>query len=262
MRKCLAVALIVALACPILSPPRARAQFAVFDAPNWVQNLLTALRTLEAIAQRVEMVRNQIEQIQSLADQIDRMDLNLEDLGSPFFRRLFGLVRNIQRELEVTAGLVYTLRDLDRRFQELYPSHVVSEDLERDELEQMFTTIETFRGSLLATRELAGDAENAERVLEDLRQQALATEGNLQILKAQAMMLAHVGQETSKMQQQLSILTNALVVQGAHTASREARAEATFREALATSYRSAPHYDASTRIPLIPQTLPRLTLPD
>lgn len=262
MRKCLALALVVSLLAPAATPPPVHAQLAVFDAPNFVENLLTALRTLEAIVQRVEMIRNQIEMIEGQIEQLERMDLNLEDLDAPFFRRLFALVRNVRGELERTAGLLYTLSHLDERFRDLYPHHVVSDDVERDELEQMFATLETLRGTLLATQRLAQDATNAERVLEDLRQQALDTEGNLQIAKAQAMMLAHLSQEVSKSQQQISILANALIVREAQTASREARAEATFRESLRTSYRFLPDYDAAAGLALIPPNLPRLTFPD
>lgn len=249
----LAIVLIVTLGFQAYSPPAARAQFAVFDAPNWVQNVLTALRTLEAILQRIQQIQNQIEQL-------ERMDLNLEDLDAPFFRRLFALVRNIEGELRRTAGLLYTLSNLDQRFRDLYPHHVVSDDLERDEREQMFSTIETLRGTLLATQRLAQDSGNAERVLEDLRLQVLDTEGNLQVAKAQAMMLAHLGQEISKMQQQTSILANAMIVREAQTASREARAEETFREALSTSHRFVPDYEASPSVDVIPPNFPRLIL--
>lgn len=255
MRKCLALGLIFALLVPVVTPPRADAQLAVFDAPNWVQNVLSALRALESILQRIQMIQHQI-------DQIERMDINLEDLDTPFFRRLFALVSDINVQLQRAAGLFYTLSNLDEQFRDLYPHHVVSDDLERDELEQMFATLETLRGTLLATQKLAQDAGNAERVLEDLRDQALDTEGHLQVFKAQAMMLAHVGQEVSKVQQQTSLLVNALIVREAHTASREARAEATFRESLRTSYRFLAHYDASVSISIIPTTLPRLTLPE
>jgi hypothetical protein len=54
--------------------PRAVSQLAVFDSPNYGQNLLTSLRALEQI-------NNQVRQLQNQVQIIVRMDQNLRALG-------------------------------------------------------------------------------------------------------------------------------------------------------------------------------------
>lgn len=256
-RRPLVIAVILALlaTCGFVpaSVPRAEAQFAVFDASNFGQNTLTAVRTARAILQRIEMIRHQIRQIEIALR-------NLQDLDEPTFRSILSHLLRLERTMErETEGLVYTLRHLDHLYRQTYPhgEEAVAEDLTDAQRQRVETSLETARAALLATQLQGEDLEASQRTLARMRQEALDTEGHLQALQALGLLEAHTAQEVGKLHQQALIQTNLLAVVLAHEISSRSAAAETLRESVEAARRAPRAYAATQPLPVIPPGLPR-----
>jgi len=237
--------LIAALVLPVFAPPKASA-LPVFDAANFAQNSLTALRTAEAILQRIQMIRHQI-------TQIEHMLTNLKELDKPTFRNIQFLLRRLTRLMEQrTRGLIYSQRQLSRTFQRIYPHSEPAEDLRKEEQERTETTVETLRAALLATQLQGEELVFSQAALAGMKSQALEAEGNLQALQSIALLEGYTAEEVSKLNQQLLVQTNMLAVAFAQYFATQAAAEETFRKALDETYIDVPPYATVTPLPVVP----------
>jgi|GEM_PF-4687446 len=233
-----------------LGPPRAEATFPVFDISNFTQNLRTAVAQLRAIQQRVEMFQNQLDQYRWMLAQVE----HLED---PEVREITGLLREIERLLEDTGGLVYTLPDTSERFLDTFPAFEASPDLREDELSRAETTLETLRAALGSTQTLGESFLPSQRKLSRMKLQALGTRGHLEIFQSQAVLTSYLAEEVTKLLQQQAVATNAEVVYYAHRLSNEVAAAETLREAIRTAHRGVGPYEATRPLPVVPPSLPR-----
>jgi P-type conjugative transfer protein TrbJ len=233
-----------------LEPPLTQAAIPVIDAPNLVQNLRTAVAQIRAIEQRLEMLKNQVDQYRWMLDQTRR----LED---PRFREITRLLARIERVLSDTEGLVYTLPDTSERFLETYPGFEPAEDLRADELHRAETTLETLRAALAATQKMGESFLPSQGELAELKTQALSARGHLEVFEAQAMLSSYMAEEVSKLLEQQAVETNAEVLYYAHRLSTEVTAAESLRQALLEAHRGVGPYEATEPIPVIPPSLPQ-----
>jgi P-type conjugative transfer protein TrbJ len=94
--------------------PRAASQLAVFDSPNYRQNLLTSLRALEQI-------NNQVRQLQNEVQMIARLDQNLRGLGPTMTADLQRTLNDIQAQLRSGNGIALRLQATQRGYDQLFP---------------------------------------------------------------------------------------------------------------------------------------------
>lgn len=236
----LALGLVFALSAAI--PPEARAQERVYDAANHRENILTAIQTYLALLQRVIQIANQLQ--------------NLLALEEPEFRQIHTLLLELADILRDAQGLVYSLESLDPRFRELFPGVEAVDDLPGSYAESVRVTLDTLRGVLLSTRRNAQDLAEAQWTVGTLREQLLETEGNLEAVHAQGILIGFLAEEVSKATQQLAVLTNLQAVASAHQVQTQAEGIATFERSLLDGHRPAPAYGAGTMHPLVPGSLP------
>jgi len=218
----------------------------VFDPANFGQNSLTALRTAEAILQRIEMIRHQI-------TQIEHMVTNLRSIEDPTLGEILSHLSRVLSEMERrTRGLIYSQANLDSRFGEVFPQGRPAEDLLAEDRRRIETTLETARAALLATRLQGEDLLRSQATLAEMKSDALGTEGNLQALQSVALLEAHSAEEISRLTQQMLIQTNLTAVVAAELYSSRSTAEETFREAVRASRRDVPAYASVAPLPVIP----------
>jgi len=98
----------------------------VFDPLNYEQNLLTAARTLESL-------QNQVRQLQGQAQQLLRMDLNLQPLSGGIGGDLQGTLTQLRARIVEGDALALKVRETDAAFERLYPK-TFTNALTRDEL--------------------------------------------------------------------------------------------------------------------------------
>ncbi|MBN1004705.1 P-type conjugative transfer protein TrbJ, partial [Pseudomonas aeruginosa] len=86
----------------------------VFDPSNFVQNTLTAVRTLEQI-------NNQINQLQNEAQMLMNQARNLANLDFNIVNRLRSTLATTERLIAEARGLAYDVQSMDATFDRLYP---------------------------------------------------------------------------------------------------------------------------------------------
>jgi P-type conjugative transfer protein TrbJ len=98
----------------------------VFDPLNYEQNLLTAARTLENL-------QNQVRLLQGQAQQLLRLDLNLQPLGGSIGGNLQSTLSQLRARIGEGDALALKVRETDAAFERLYPK-TFSDAVTSDEL--------------------------------------------------------------------------------------------------------------------------------
>jgi P-type conjugative transfer protein TrbJ len=153
----------------------------VFDPLNYEQNLLTAARTLESI-------QNQVRQLQNQAQQLLRMDVNLQPLTGGIGGDLQSTLSQLRTRIGEGDALALKVRETDAAFERLYPKTfaetVTSDDLVRSARSRWEEAHAGFRRAALlqgqVTETIDGDGRLLDRVL--LRSQTSV--GALQVAQA------------------------------------------------------------------------------
>jgi P-type conjugative transfer protein TrbJ len=116
-RKARAAALagVAALSLLILSPVPAAAQWAVFDANNFAQNLLIAARELKQIDNEITSLQNQSQMLINQAH-------NLANLPYSSLTQLTASLQRTQTLLGQAQGLTYNVGAIQTQFGSVYPS--------------------------------------------------------------------------------------------------------------------------------------------
>ena len=106
----LTVALLVGL-----SVPPAQAQWAVFDASNFAENMLTAARALEHI-------NNQIQSLQNEAVMLENMARNLQSLDVNSLGQMTAALSQINGLMTQGNGIAFTVSATNTAFAQQFPS--------------------------------------------------------------------------------------------------------------------------------------------
>jgi P-type conjugative transfer protein TrbJ len=257
-RRC-AGAVVILLALTVLTPPRpATAQFAVIDAANLGVNATTGSSTSLAVIQRILQIANELQQIRLQIEQLIAQYQNLVRLGidfRPIDTEILRLIHAYQELLHQGKALVYTLRNLDDRFKEVFDPGPSVERWRDEQLRRVETVLDTHRAVLKANQAFARNASRTQVQNEGMKRQALATEGNLEALHAQALIQAHTAQEISKTVEQLASVNNLLAVHFAYEVASQESAERSFDEWLAP-LGEVQGYDGYRRVALLPELRP------
>lgn len=168
----------------------ALAQRIVFDPSNYVQNTLTAIRTLEQI-------NNQIRQLQNDAR-------NLASLPFNAVGRLRANLATTQRLIAQAKGLAYELATMDRDFARLYPEQyaatVSGDQMYRDAQERWKNTLQGLQTTLRMQAQASQNLGEDEGVLADLVSQSQSAVGALQAMQATNQLLALQAKQSIQVQ--------------------------------------------------------------
>ena len=94
--------------------PATQAQWAVFDAPNFSQSLLTAAHTLQQID-------NQIVQLQNEAQMLMNESKNLKNLNFNSLSQIINLLNTTGRLIQQAQGMAFNAAQVNSQFNRLYP---------------------------------------------------------------------------------------------------------------------------------------------
>lgn len=137
-----------------LTPP-ASAQLTVYDPANYVQNLLTAARTLQQVNNQIQALQNQATMLQNMARQLKSLDYSSLTSITTALKRIDGLMGQAQ-------GMAFTLTSTQGVLASVFPSV------------------------------LAADATTGQRLLDAQAQAKLALDGYRQALQVQAQVVENV----------------------------------------------------------------------
>ena len=162
-KLCRATGLAIAIGFCFVLP--VQAQMAVFDPSNFVQNTLTATRTLSQI-------ENQVRQLQNEAQMLINQARNLQQLDFDSVNRLRETLARTEQLLDEAKGLAFDVSQAQGQFARFYPDQygesVSSGQLQSDALERWSSSLEALRTAVQMQAQTMENAQADESVLTDL----------------------------------------------------------------------------------------------
>ena len=209
-----ALAGVASLSIAFASAP-AHAQWAVFDASNFSQNVLTAARTLQQI-------NNQITSLQNEAQMLINQARNLANLP---FSSLQALQQNIARTQALIAqaqGVAYNVQNIDQAFRTSYaPASASASDqtLIQGAQQRWQQSVQALQDAMRTQATVVGNIPSTATQMSSLVTASQGATGALQATQAGNQLLALQAQ-------QLSDLTAAVAAQGRAQALESAQRQA------------------------------------
>ncbi|HFP9222569.1 TPA: P-type conjugative transfer protein TrbJ [Raoultella planticola] len=184
--RALSISLAAALSVSLLTVQPAAA-ITVFDPANFVQNTLTAVRTLEEI-------NNQIRQLQNEAQMLMNQARNLASLPSSVVSQLRVNLATTERLIVQARGLAYDVTNLDQEFARLYPEQyaatVSGDQMYRDTQARWKNTLNGLQTTMRMQAQVSQNLSEDESVLADLVGKSQSAQGSLQAMQAMSQLLA------------------------------------------------------------------------
>jgi P-type conjugative transfer protein TrbJ len=195
MKKSLLAALVVL--CASLTPV-AHAQWAVFDAPNFSQSILTVAHTLQT-------VENQAVQLQNEATMLENEARNLKGLNLNTLPQIINLLSTTDRLIQQSQGLAFNVSQMNTTFARYYPQSYAT----GTSLTQLTADSQTrwtySRGAVQTSMQLQAQATQNqatdEATLSSLVNQSQSAVGALQASQATNQLLALIARELMQEQQ-------------------------------------------------------------
>jgi len=195
---------------PVLAPPAA-AQWIVYDPTNYVQNVLTAARTLEQI-------NNQITSLQNEATMLINQARNLASLPYSSLQQLQQSVQRTQQLLRQAQNIAFDVQQIDQAFQQQYGNVSLSatqQQLVADARSRWQNTVGGLQDAMRVQAGVVGNIDTNRAQMSALVGQSQGATGALQATQAGNQLLALQAQ-------QLADLTALLAANGRATALTEA----------------------------------------
>jgi P-type conjugative transfer protein TrbJ len=158
-----------------------RAQLTVFDPANYQQNLLSALRALDA-------VNNQVRQLQNEAQMLLRMDRHLQGLPGSISPQLSQVLSEMQRQLSSGDAIALKVQETDAAFARLFPNTfadtLTSDDVLRQSRARWDETHAAFKRAALLQGQITESTTTDSRFLADILSRSEGSVGALQAAQA------------------------------------------------------------------------------
>ena len=198
------------------------AQWAVFDAANFSQNLMTAARELQQID-------NQIEQLQNQAQMLVNEGRNLTSLPHNVLSQLQATLASTNRLIAQAQGLTFNVAQSQATFDRLYPSsysaNASDAQMVQDAQARWRTSVQALRTATRMQSQAAQNLLSDQSVLSHLVTQSQGAVGALQASQATNQLLALIARQAIQAQQLTVSQSRATALDEARAAADEAQAE-------------------------------------
>lgn len=177
---------------PMLASP-ARAQWVVYDPTNYVQNVLTAARTLEQI-------NNQIQSLQNEATMLINQARNLASLPYSALQQLQQNVQRTQQLLGQAQNIAFDVQRIDQAFQQQYGKVSLSatdQQLIADARSRWENTVGSLQDAMRVQAGVVGNIDINRTQMSALIGQSQGATGALQATQAGNQLLALQSQQLS-----------------------------------------------------------------
>ncbi len=198
------------------------AQFTVFDPANYQQNLLSALRALDA-------VNNQVRQLQNEAQMLLRMDRHLQGLPGSISPQLSQVLSEVQRQLASGDAIALKVQETDAAFARLFPNTfsdtLTSDDILRQSRARWDETHAAFKRAALLQGQITESTTADSRLLADILSRSEGSVGALQATQASNELAALHVKQALQLQTLLAAQTRAETIDRSRAilAQQEAR---------------------------------------
>jgi P-type conjugative transfer protein TrbJ len=158
-----------------------QAQLTVFDPANYQQNLLSALRALDA-------VNNQVRQLQNEAQMLLRMERHLQSLPGSISPQLSQVLSATQRQLSSGDAIALKVQETDTAFARLFPNTfadtLTSDDILRQSRARWDETHAAFKRAALLQGQITESTTADSRLVTDILSRSEGSVGALQVAQA------------------------------------------------------------------------------
>jgi type IV secretion system protein TrbJ len=199
----------------------AHAQWAVFDAGNFSQNILTAGRTLQT-------VQNQIAQLQNEAQMLTNEARNLQSLNFNSLSQILNLLNTTNRLIAQAQGMPFNVTQMNTQFARYYPqSYSPSTSASQMASDEQMRWTYSLAAQQTAMRLQAQAAQNAgadQSTLSSLVNQSQSSVGQLQATQATNQLLSFEARQVMQEEQLRLTQDRAAALEAARAVAAEARA--------------------------------------
>lgn len=195
----------------------------VIDAANLAQNTITAVEVVLAVAQRVTIIAQQLEQLKNMIQNTENFPTGTWDTEA--LLKLMELGQIIQQG----NAIAYRMTDLDAAFRQRWPGYVPPEDFNASYGRWTTTTLDTIRGVLHSSQLQADEFLNEETRLNALQSLSDTSVGRMQAIQAGNMIAAEEVQQLRKLRQLVMAQSNSQTVYMANQTNRDAQETASLR---------------------------------
>jgi P-type conjugative transfer protein TrbJ len=201
-------------ASPVLIPP-ASAQWIVYDPTNYVQNVLTAARSLEQI-------NNQITSLQNQATSLINQARNLASLPFSSLQQLQQSVQRTQQLLQQAQRIAYDVQNIDQAFRTTYGTASMSatdQQLVAQAKERWQNTVSGLQDAMRVQAGVVGNIDTNRSQMSALVGQSQGATGALQATQAGNQLLALQAQQLADLTAVVAANGRAQAMQSAEQAT-------------------------------------------
>jgi len=206
-----------------LSGPPAQAQWAVFDASNFAENMLTAARSLEQI-------NNQMQSLQNEAVMLENMARNLQSLDVNSLGRMTAALSQINALMTQGNGIAFTVSATNTAFAQQFPSSYGSTLTTSQTLSDARTRWQSAMSAYSQTMQIQAQVDQNVQAdagtLSDLVTASQGAVGSLQAQQAANQLIALSAKQQMQIQTLMAAQYRAEALDQARKAQSEAAAQA------------------------------------
>jgi len=257
MRRTLAIAVVLLL---VGMPQSGRGQMIVTDLGNLVENVISAIESIEGVAQQASQLSNEEQMLSNEVSQLDQLVSILQDLrqnstggGTVAWGEVGQTLEALARAMQVGHSISYDLENLSSEFQRRFPGYVPPTDWNQSYREWSESSLDTLRGTLLSAGRNVGDASSVQAELDALRSANQSTDSRLDAIQIGNQLASLEIAEVTKLRQ---LVAAQITSQNTYAASEEARragADAAFSRFVGTGAGTAPVSRPSEGLGVVPR---------
>lgn len=210
------------MALSLFGPP-VHAQWAVIDASNLAQNMLTAARALQQI-------NNQIQSLQNEAQMLENMGRNLQSLNMSSLGSMTSALSQINGLMNQAEGISFNVSATDAAFQQQFPSSygasVTTDQSLSDARTRWQNSMSAYRQTMLIQAQVDQNVQADASTLSDLVTASQGAVGSLQAQQAANQLVALVAKQQMQIQTLMAAQSRAEALDQARKAQAEAAAQA------------------------------------
>ena len=205
----------------LVLPFQAHAQWAVIDAGNLAQNIMTAARALQQI-------NNQVQQLQHEAQMLSNEARNLHPLNFSALNDLRATLAATDQLIAQAQGLAFDVAHAEHQFAALYPSAygigVTGQQMVADARQRWTNSLEALRTAIRLQAQVEQTISTGEATLSDLVTRSQAASGALEATQSTNQLLALQIQQGLQAQQLRIAQDRAVAVEAARSVAAAERA--------------------------------------
>ena len=216
---------VLAVAVMVMATP-AIAQWAVFDAANFSQNVMTAARELQQINNEIQSLTNEAQMLVNQARNLENLPLSTLSQLESSVQRTQGLVAQAQ-------NIAYDVQQVETAFSGTYGTASLSSSsatLVSNAKDRWQTSVGAFEDSLKTQAGVVGNIDSNTSAMSSLVSASQSSTGALQAAQAGNQLLALQSQQLSDLTALMAAKARADALEQARTATAESQGQVQYQQ--------------------------------